>query len=219
VNTGTKAFRGFLIQLLVSSAAIFLSAWTLWYWQAWVFLAVFFTSNAGITVYLAKCDQQLFERRVNVRPQSQKIVIASKLLAYLLVIVIPALDHRWSGSNMAPYISIIGDAIVALGYFMISRVFRENAFAVANVEISAGQKVISTGPYARVRHPMYSWVIVILLAVPFALGSWWGLLAVIPSTIVVITRLFDEEKFLARNLPGYTEYCAKVRWRLLPGIF
>jgi len=224
MNPKAKAFRGFIFLLLVLSAAIFLSAWTLQYWQAWVFLAVFCISEAVITVYLAKRDPQLLERRVSARPRAekekrQKIIHAIAQISFLLVIVLPALDHRWSWSNMPPYVSISGDVIVALGFFIVFRVFKENTFAAATIEISAGQKVISTGPYAMVRHPMYSGALVMLLGVPIALGSWWDLLAVIPSTIVIIVRLLDEEKFLAKSLPGYTEYCSKVRWRLLPGIF
>lgn len=224
MNVRATAFWGFIFLLLVLAGAIFLSAWTFVYWQAWVFLAVFGISVIIITVYLDKHDPQLFERRVNAGPgaekeKSQKVIQAIAQLAFLLTIVFPALDHRWSWSKMPSYISIIGDALVVLGFFMVFRVFKENTFAAATIEIAAGQKVISTGPYAIVRHPMYSGAIVMLLGVPVALGSWWGLLTIVPFAIVIIARLLNEEKFLIKNLPGYAEYCARVRWHLVPGIF
>jgi len=223
-NLLAKAFGGLILLLLVLAVAIFLPAWTLDYWQAWVFLAAFAISVIIITIYLAKRDPQLFERRLNAGPsaekeKSQKIIQAIAQLAFLLVIIVPALDHRWSWSKMPSYVSIVGDVLVVLGFFMVFKVFRENTFAAAIIEVDAGQRVISTGPYAIVRHPMYSGAIVMMLGVPIALGSWWGLLAIVPFTIVIIARLLDEEKFLAKNLHGYTEYCAEVRWHLVPGIF
>jgi len=114
------------------------------------------------------------------------------------------------------YVSIVGDLLVVAGFVFIFFVFRENSFASGTVEVAAGQKVISSGPYAMMRHPMYSGAIVMLLGVPLALGSWWALLTLIPFTLVILWRLLDEEKFLARNLPGYSEYQSKVKYRLVP---
>ena len=105
------------------------------------------------------------------------------------------------------------------GMWMVYRVFKENSFGSATVEIAEGQKVISTDPYAVVRNPMYASAAVYLVGVPLALGSYWGLIPAVLTTLGLVWRLFDEEKLLAQNLPGYTEYCAKVRWRLIPGVF
>ncbi len=102
---------------------------------------------------------------------------------------------------------------------MVYRVFKENSFGSATVEIQKDQKVISTGPYAIVRNPMYSSAIIYFIGMPLALGSLWGLILIPLIVLFFVVRLFDEEKFLTQNLSGYAEYCSKVRWHLIPGIF
>jgi protein-S-isoprenylcysteine O-methyltransferase Ste14 len=114
---------------------------------------------------------------------------------------------------------IAGDGLVALGFLIIFFVLRENSFASGVIEVDAGQRVVATGPYALVRHPMYSGALVMLLGVPLALGSRWGLLLVIPITLVIAWRLLDEEAFLAKRLQGYPEYQARVRYRLVPWVW
>jgi len=137
-------------------------------------------------------------------------------LGFIGLLVIPALDHRFAWSWMPPYAAMAGDVLVVLGWLAIYFVFRENTFSSATIELAPGQRVISTGPYALVRHPMYSGALVMLLGIPIALGSWWGVLIVVAMAPALVWRLFDEEKFLARNLPGYVEYQNKVRYRLIP---
>ena len=117
------------------------------------------------------------------------------------------------------WVNVLGDALVALGLLMVFFVFRENTYTSAIIEVDADQQVISTGPYARVRHPMYLGALVMLLGVPLALGSWWGLLALIPLALVIVWRLLDEERYLASHLQGYVEYQARVRYRLIPGVW
>jgi protein-S-isoprenylcysteine O-methyltransferase Ste14 len=219
-----KAFEGLTFFILALAVLLFLPVWTFHYWQAWVFLSVFSVSVFLITVYLMKKDTKLLERRVNAgsaheKEKSQKVIQFVAQFAFIAVVVFPSIDHRFGWSTVPAYICIIGDMLVALGLFVVFLVFRKNTFTSATIEVASDQKVISTGPYAFVRHPMYSGAIIMLLGVPLALGSWWGLLAVIPITFVMIWRLLDEEKFLSRDLPGYIEYCAKVRWHLVPGIF
>ena len=131
----------------------------------------------------------------------------------------PALDHRFAWSHPPVAVEIAGDVLVAVGFFVVYRVFRENSFTAATIEVSTGQKVISTGPYAIVRHPMYAGALGMLLGTPLALGSWWGLLLMLPMTLVIVLRLLAEEKFLATNLPGYVEYGRRVRYRLVPSIW
>jgi len=106
--------------------------------------------------------------------------------------------------------------LIAIGWLAIFIVFKENTFTSATIELAPDQKVISTGPYALVRHPMYAGALVMLVGIPIALGSWWGVLVIVAMIPVLIWRLFDEEKFLARNLPGYLEYQDRVRYRLIP---
>jgi protein-S-isoprenylcysteine O-methyltransferase Ste14 len=216
-----KAFGGLLILLLVVAALLFVPAWTVNYWQAWTFLAVYFASSLAITLYLMKKDPKLLERRMSGGPTAekeptQKIIMSFVWLGFIGLLVFPALDHRFAWSHMPPYVALGGDVLVALGWLAIFFVFKENTFTSATIELTPNQKVISSGPYALVRHPMYAGALVMLLGIPIALGSWWGVLVIVAMMTALIWRLFDEEKFLARNLAGYVEYQNKVRYRLIP---
>src|SRR5260370_752 len=219
-----KACGGLLILALVMAALLFVPALTLDYWQAWTFLAVYFASSLAITLYLMKKDPKLLERRMRGGPTAekepiQKIIMSFTSLGFIGLIVFPALDHRFAWSHMPPYAALAGDGLVLLGWLAIFFVFKENTFTSATIELAPDQKVISTGPYALVRHPMYSGAVVMLLGIPIALGSWWGVLIIVAILPALIWRLFDEEKILARNLPGYAEYQSRVRYRLLPLIW
>jgi protein-S-isoprenylcysteine O-methyltransferase Ste14 len=216
-----KALGGLLFLLIVMATLIFITAWTLDYWQAWTFLAVYSALSLAITLYLMKKDPKLLERRMSGGPSAekeptQKIIMFFASLGFIGLIVFPALDHRLAWSHMQPSVALAGDALVALGWLAIFFVFKENTFTSATIEVAPDQKVISTGPYALVRHPMYAGALVLLLGIPIALGSWWGLLVIVAMMPVLLWRLFDEEKFLTRNLPGYMEYQNKVRHRLIP---
>ncbi|MGO8952657.1 MAG: methyltransferase family protein [Rhodomicrobium sp.] len=216
-----KAFRGLLWLLATMAALIFIPAGTLAYWQAWLFLTLYFALTFAITLYLMKFDRALLARRLRGGPgaeteKTQKIVMALAMAGFIALIVVSALDRRFHWSSVPPFFVLAGDALVALGFFVIFLVFRENSFSSGTIEIAPDQEVISTGPYAHVRHPMYSGGLLMLCGIPLALGSWRGLLVMIPLVPVLLWRLFDEEKFLAINLPGYVEYGAKVRYRLLP---
>jgi protein-S-isoprenylcysteine O-methyltransferase Ste14 len=219
-----KAFGGLLLLVISLGGLLFLPAWTLHYWQAWLFLAVFSVSVLAITLYLMNRDPELLRRRVNAGPGaekeiSQKLIQLFATLAFLAVIVFPAIDHRFAWSTVPLYAILVGDGLVALGLLIVFLVFKENTYTSGVIEVDQGQRVVSTGPYALVRHPMYVGAVVMLLGFPLALGSWWGLLAVIPITMVIVLRLLDEEKFLAKNLPGYLEYRNRVRYRLIPFIW
>ncbi len=219
-----KALGGLLLLCLAMAGLLFLPAWTLNYWQAWVFLAVFFGSSVAITLYLMKKDPKLLERRMRAGPgaekeKSQKIIMSLASAGFVALLVFPALDHRFAWSPVPPYLALAGDVLVALGYLAIFFVFKVNTFTSATIEVNPEQKVISTGPYALVRHPMYAGSIVMLTGIPFALGSWWGLFIIILMMPAFIWRLLDEERFLAKNLPGYVEYKHKVRYRLIPYVW
>ena len=221
-HVNLKAFAGSLALLVITAAVIFISAWTFDYWQAWLFLVVFFGSAFAITIYLMKKDPRLLERRISAGPlnekeASQRIIQSLAQAAFLLVIIFPALDYRfrWSAAQPA-YVNGIGDVLIAVGFYIVFLTFKENTHASALVEVEADQKVVSTGPYALVRHPMYIGALVLLIGMPLALGSLWGVLTIIPITAVIVWRLLDEERFLAKNLPGYAEYENKVKYRLVP---
>jgi protein-S-isoprenylcysteine O-methyltransferase Ste14 len=223
-NLHFRALRSSIFGFLVMASLLFVPAGTLDYWQAYVFMAVFVGASAAITVYLAIQDPQLLERRMKVGPTAekettQKIIMVFALLGFIALLVVPAFDRRFMWSPVSPYVSVIGDLLVALGFLLVYFVIRENSYAASTIQVAEGQTVISTGPYAVVRHPMYAGVLPLLIGTPLALGSWWGLFALILFMSVLIWRLLDEERFLHKNLPGYTEYTQKVRYRLVPFVW
>jgi protein-S-isoprenylcysteine O-methyltransferase Ste14 len=216
-----RAFGGLLVLVLAIAALLFIPAGTLDYWQAWTFLGVYSTASLAITLYLMKNDPKLLERRMRGGPAAekeptQKIIMLFASAGFIGLLIIPALDNRFGWSHMPPAVALVGDGLLALGWLAIFFVFKENSFTSATIELAPDQKVISTGPYARVRHPMYAGGLVMLAGIPIALGSWWGLLALVATMPALVWRLLHEEKFLARNLPGYVEYQEKVRYRLIP---
>jgi protein-S-isoprenylcysteine O-methyltransferase Ste14 len=211
---------------LVTALAIllFAPAWTVDYWQAWVYLSVFAASSALITAYLWKKDRKLLERRLNAGPgaeneRSQKVIQLLASLAFVGAMILPSLDHRFSWSAVPLPITISGDVLVALGFLLVFLVFKVNTFTAANIEVTLDQKVISTGPYALVRHPMYSGALVMLLGTPLALGSWWGFAMLVPMILTIAWRARDEERFLREHLTGYRQYCRTVRYRLVPFVW
>lgn len=219
-----KAFEGLFFFIIALAVLLFLPAGTFHYWQAWVYLFLFSLSVIAITFYLMKKDPALLARRVNAgsaaeKEKSQKIIQFIAQFAFIAIFLIPSFDHRFAWSHVSPYITIIADILVVLGFFIVFLVFKENTFTSAIIEVDRNQKVITTGPYSVIRHPMYSGALLMLAATPPALGSWWGLLAFVLLTFVIVWRLLDEERYLSKNLSGYSAYCKKVRWRLVPLIF
>jgi protein-S-isoprenylcysteine O-methyltransferase Ste14 len=177
-----------------------------------------------VTLYLMKKDPKLLERRVKAGPgaeknKNQKLIQSIASIAFIAIFILASLDHRFGWSVVTQQTIVAGNILVVLGLLVVFFVFRENSFTSATIEVADQQKVISTGPYALIRHPMYTGAFIMLIGVPQALGSWWALLAIIPLMAAIIWRLFDEEKYLAKNLAGYKEYCKKVRYRLIPFIW
>jgi len=211
-----------LIQLIIGLGfMLFAPAWTFDYWQAWIYLFIFGISVVLIYMYLYKRDSKLLERRLNrmEKEKSQKRVQSFIYILYVCLFILSSLDHRSFWSNVPFSVVIVGDILVSFGYFIIFIVLKENTYASATIELTPDHKVISTGIYALVRHPMYLGAIVLLLGTPLALGSWWGLLIFILITYAITVRLLDEEKFLSQDLSGYNEYCQKTRYRLIPRIW
>lgn len=220
-NLLVKAVSGLLYIFAAISALIFLSAWTIHYWQAWTFLGVFMISISAIFLYLAKYDPGLLARRVRSteKEQNQKTIRFLVNFAFSAALVVSALDHRFGWSAIPSQVILMGDAVVLLSLLIIFFVFKENTFTAQTVEVEVGQKVISTGPYARVRHPMYAGGLVFMLSIPIALGSWWGLLATVLFAPALAWRILSEEKLLAKELAGYAEYREKVKYRLVPFVW
>jgi protein-S-isoprenylcysteine O-methyltransferase Ste14 len=216
-----KAAFGFLQLIAVLGILLLVPAWTLDYWQAWVYLSVFAGSSALITLYLWKNDPKLLERRTNAGPRaendsSQKLIQRLASFVFVGAMVLPSLDHRFAWSAVPVSVVAAGDVLAALGFLIVFFVFRENTFAAAAIGVTPNQRVVATGPYAVVRHPMYAGALVMLFGTPLALGSWWGLVMFIPMLFIIAWRARAEERFLIKNLPGYREYCGVVRFRLVP---
>jgi protein-S-isoprenylcysteine O-methyltransferase Ste14 len=213
-----------LLFLFVLGALLFLPAGTFDYWEAWVFIAVWAACNLSLTVWVAINDPQLLERRMRAGPtaekeKSQKIIVTIALLSLAVAVLIPALDRRYGWSDVPTSVVILGNALIAISYVGFYFVFRENTYGAATVRVEENQRVISTGPYAVVRHPMYAVALILMIGIPLALGSWWGLLAFALGVPALVLRMLDEERLLKRELPGYAEYTQGVRSRLIPGLF
>jgi len=203
---------------------LFVTAGTTHYWQAWVYLAVLTGLSLLTTLYLMEKDPALLERRMHGGPTAEKeatqrLIMWFTSAGFVALLVVPAFDHRFGWSAVAPAVVILGNVLVVVGFGLILLVFRENPYTSATIEVADEQRVVSTGPYAVVRHPMYASALLYLIGTPLALGSYWGLVAFVAMLPFLIWRMLDEERVLARDLPGYSEYQRRVRHRLVPGIW
>jgi protein-S-isoprenylcysteine O-methyltransferase Ste14 len=210
--------------VLVLWLLLFLIAGTLDYWQAWVSVPVFMFATTAYGIYLSIRDPALLERRKQAGPGAeqstlQKIVATLAFGGMVALFVLSALDHRFSWSQMPPLVSWVGDALVVLPYVVYIVVSRENTYIGASIRVEQGQTVISTGPYAIVRHPKYDGDLVLVAGLALGLGSWWALAILAITVPVLVVRILDEERVLAKDLPGYTEYLQTVRYRLVPHLW
>jgi len=219
-----KAIVQGVIGLIFFVGLIYVTAGTWDYWQGWVFLTVFALSTTRFTVYLALYDKALLKRRLAAGPWherewTQKIIVSLTFVAFFAFIILPILDHRFGWSPVPAWASVLGDLIIVLSFLSIFWVIKTNSWAASNIRVEADQKVIDTGPYAYVRHPMYAGAIWLFVGIPLALGSWWTMALIVPFFSVLLWRLLDEERILRRDLPGYSEYIQKVRYRLIPYVW
>jgi len=191
------------------------------WWNAWTYCAVLLVPMTLFIVHMARHDPEFIVRRSTVREKerTQRWVQVVGIPCLLAALVIPGLDHRfgWSSVPLAAVVGALASSLV--GYLVVVRVFLENRWAGRTIETYAGQRVISTGPYAVVRHPMYAGTSLLYLATPLALGSWWAVLPAIAFIPVFVFRIRNEEEVLVRNLAGYAEYRRKVRQRLVPFVW
>ena len=210
--------------LVAFGLMLFLPAGTLHYWQAWVFLAVFALSTWIPSVYLIRTNPAALERRMRAGPLAetrtlQRILITVVFICFPAMFVVSALDHRFGWSPVPAAVSLAGDVLVAVGLGVAMLVVIQNGYAAANVTVEAGQRLVSTGLYGLVRHPMYTGNVILMVGVPLALGSYWGLVFVIPGLIALILRIRDEEDLLSHELSGYREYTQQVHYRLVPYVW
>lgn len=207
------------IMMIVLGLVLFLPAGSFRYWQAWIYWTIFLIPTLFTTVYFFKRNPKLLASRWQVEDQEtvRKIPVFFKL--FYLTYIIPGFDFRFHWSNVPVWVVVAANLIFFLGYVLIIRVFKENSYASANIKVEEDQQVIATGPYAKIRHPMYTGLLTMMLSTPLALGSYW---AVIPSLLFIpwtVLRIKNEEELLLRDLPGYQKYCTKTPYRLIPSVW
>jgi protein-S-isoprenylcysteine O-methyltransferase Ste14 len=216
INWGTR--------FLILSALLFGPANSLVFPRAWAFLAVYFLPQIWMATHFLRTDPRFVERGLRIGPRAetrarQKLVMVLVIVCSFLSIMMAGFDHRFGWSHVSVIVSIAALVVMLIGIGIQFRVFVENSFASATIEIAADQKLIASGPYAFVRHPMYSGALLVDCCIPLALGSWWALLPVVAKVPVIVFRLVDEEQLLRENLSGYAEYCQKVPRRLIPAVW
>ena len=214
----TRLILRCLFAVVFLAAFLFIPAGSLRYWQGWVLMAQLFLPMPFTSVYFLKRDPQLVERRLRTQEAigEQKTIIRWLQGVAFASLLIPGLDYRFGWSHVPLWLTILSQILVFAGSLITLWVMKENSFASRTVQVEEGHRVISTGPYRFVRHPMYFGAILMFVFTPLALGSWWalpGFLLVIPFLVL---RLLNEEKLLRRDLPGYSDYCLRTRSRLIP---
>lgn len=210
--------------LVTFALLLFLPAGTLHYWQGWVFIAVFTAVTAGPTIYLARKNPAALQRRIHAGPRAetrpaQKVIITVSALGMFATLAFSAFDHRMGWSRTPVWVSVIGDVLVAAGLVIAMLVILQNSYAASTVQVEAGQEVVATGVYKYVRHPMYVGNVIMMVGAPLALGSYWGLIFILPGVLALVFRIRDEEKMLNQDLAGYSEYAQQVRYRLMPYVW
>ncbi len=220
----TKVLVSGLVQLVLIGVLLFVPAGTVDYWQAWVFLAVVAVSTVIPSMYVQRTNPAAMQRRMRGGPAAearaaQKLVMAGLYGSLVAMVVLSALDHRFGWSRVPAAVCLVGDVVAAVGLGMVMLVIVQNSYASSTVQVESGQTVVSRGLYGLVRHPMYTANVIMMVGIPLALGSYWGLVFVIPGLLTLAWRIRDEETLLRDELDGYREYTQKVRYRLVPGVW
>ncbi len=224
MKTLVKGLVSAALGLVAFGLMLFLPAGTFQYWQAWVFLAVFAFYTWIPSVYLVRKNPAALERRMHAGPLAetrtlQQIVSTVVFICFPAMLVVSALDHRFGWSPVPTMVTVVGDILVAVGLGVAMLVVAQNGYAAANITVESGQTLVSTGLYGLVRHPMYSGSVIMMVGVPLALDSYWGLVFVIPALVALALRIRDEEELLQQQLSGYSEYEQQVHYRLVPFVW
>jgi protein-S-isoprenylcysteine O-methyltransferase Ste14 len=221
---GRRAFAGLARFQIALALLLFLTAWSPTWWQGWLYWVLFGAACLVITLYFLRHDPALIARRLNAGPTAereprQKLILGITSVLLCTGFAVCGLDHAFGWSSISPVSVLIADAFVLFGFYVMFLAFRENSFAAATVQVDSGQRVIDTGLYGVVRHPMYLGALIMFVATPIALGSWFGLVPAALLAGAIAWRLIDEEDFLVRNLPGYADYRRRVHARLVPRVW
>ncbi len=222
--TKLKALATFPVMLIAMGAPLFLAARTFDYWQGWLFVLVFSIATTIHGIILYKYAPELLARRMKAGPTYEKrpvqrIIMTFVTITFFAFLVVGGFDHKLHWSSVAPPAVLFGDFLIAFSFVIFTKVCLENHYASATIELNEGQSVVSTGMYGIVRHPMYAGALVLMIGIPLAIASLWSAPLILITVGVLIWRISDEEKFLRSHLDGYTEYCQKVKYRLIPGVY
>jgi protein-S-isoprenylcysteine O-methyltransferase Ste14 len=216
-----KAITRYILGLAVVSAMLFVPAGTLGFWNAWLYLGALFIPMLIVLVYLFIRDPSLLEKRLGAREREkvQKVYVFTSTLLFLTTYIVPGFDFRYGWSHVPQWLVAVSLVFMLTGYLLFFFVMRQNSYASRTIEIQQGQKVIDTGLYAFVRHPMYSAATLLYLSSTLVLGSFYALVPAVFLPVILAIRLLNEEKVLKKELPGYEEYLLKVKYRLIPFVW
>lgn len=217
VNAIVKYLSGFIL----IAALLFVPAGSLNFIKGWIFIGLLFVPMLILGIFLFIKAPQLLEKRLSAKEKenTQKGVVIFSFLMFVAGFVTTGLDYRFGWSKVPFAVTIISGIVLLLSYGLYARVMKENAYLSRTVEIQNNQKIIDTGLYGIVRHPMYTVTILLFLSMPLVLGSWFALILFLPYPFVITIRIKNEEKVLEAGLPGYCEYKQKVRWRIIPFVW
>lgn len=224
MSLGSRLAVRFSLGVTVGIALLFIPAGTLRFWEGWVFIGELVAASLFMSLYFYRHDRELLRRRLETREKENTQRIFRKLWTPLWScgVILAGFDFRfgWSGSffgHVPPlWLTVLGQALVLAAYALMFQVMKTNSFASSVIQVEASQRVISTGPYRLVRHPMYSAIVLLLLATPLALGSYVAAPLFVMLIPLLVFRLLNEEKLLRQSLPGYADYCSRTRFRLVP---
>ena len=216
-----KTLVAFLCGLLITGAVLFIPAGTLDYPGAWLFMALLFTPILIVGMVLMIKNPELLRKRLEMkeREREQKSVVALTGLLLVASFIVAGLDFRFGWSHVSNAIVIIASVVLFIGYALYAEVLRENVYLSRVVEVQEGQRVIDTGLYGIVRHPMYFAVTLLYLSIPLVLSSWWALIVISPCMVLLALRIKNEEQVLHKGLLGYTDYAKRVRYRMIPWVW
>lgn len=216
-----KALIKFTLGLFVIGLLIFIPAGSLSYINGWIFISILFIPMFIIGIVLIIKDPQLLKSRLDAKEKQkvQGIVIKLSGLMFVIGFVLAGLDFRFKWINIPSWITYVSSVVFLLGYLMYGIVLKENRYLARTIKVSEGQKVIDTGLYGIVRHPMYTSTLIMFLSMPLVLGSLVSFFVFLLYPILIIIRIKKEEKLLEKELDGYVNYKKKVKYRLIPFIF
>lgn len=211
----------FILGLAFVGGLLFWPAGSLQYYNGWLFIGLLFIPIFLLGVVLLIKAPNLLEKRLNAKEKesAQKGVVAVSGLSFLVGFVVAGLDFRFGWSQMPHWVVIAASAVLLISYGLYAEVMRENAYLSRTIEVQDGQKVVDTGLYGIVRHPMYAVTVWMFLSIPLVLGSWWALLCFAHYPVLMVIRIHNEEKVLEQELEGYSDYKKRVRYRMIPFIW